>query len=150
MDRRGFIRTSGLGALVLAASPATSKADEPRRFASTQDFTGKWVGSYDGRNARLTITVKPHDGDADAFDVTIVFEEVDRDSRYDNDAKDRLHTEKPGATPHILHEIELQPAAGDEKVLLKRLYLHTWNVDYLSGVSEWNGTEYGFSFKRDA
>jgi len=81
--------------------------------------------------------------------VIITFEELDRDERYDNEGIGRQHVETTDGSSHILHDIELFRPDGEGKVLLKRLYLHTWDVDYLSGISEWNGIEYGLSFKRE-
>jgi hypothetical protein len=151
MERRGFLKMSGLGWLGWAASPGNARAQEPpRRFESIRDFTGKWVGSYDGRNARMSIMIQPHNGEGSgAFAVIITFEELDRGERYENGDRDRRHVEQTEGASHVLRDIELFQSDGEGRVFLKRLYLHTWDVDYLSGISEWNGVEYGFSFKRE-
>src|SRR4051794_24053252 len=150
MKRRGFFTLSGLGWLGLAASTGDARAQgRPRRFESIRDFTGKWVGSYDGRNARLSIAIQRQDGeDPGGFAVIITFEELDRGERYDNVGRDRRHVETTDGSSHILRDIELFRSDGEGRVFLKRLYLHTWDVDSLSGISEWNETEYGLSFKR--
>jgi hypothetical protein len=140
MERRGFMKVSGLGLLGMAANHEHARAqEEPRRFGNIRDFAGKWVGSYDGRNARMSIAIRPHNGEGSgAFAVIITFEELDRDERYDNGELGRQHVEKTDGSSHILRDIELFQSEGEGEVFLKRLYLHTWNVDYLSGISECN------------
>lgn len=113
------------------------------RFADYRNWEGSWVGSYDGRPASLTssssLTLDPHraqlsldyhengnlwvsalDGDFDAFA---------------HDVRDR-HLDPLGGAP----------ARG--RLEWPRLLIHTWDTDFISGSSRWDGKEYGLWFAR--
>ncbi len=49
---------------------------------------------------------------------------------------------------HIMSDFQLDRVGGNGSVYWRRLFLHTWDISYLSGVSVWNNTEYGMSFQR--
>jgi hypothetical protein len=123
----------------------------PGTFSNIYNFGGTWVGSHDGRNARMSITIQPHIGaGSGAFAVIITFDVLDAFERYQNGGSfGSYHVENTDGSSHVLHDIVLWRAWGEGQAVLKRLYLHTWNIDYLSGISEWNGREFGLSFRRD-
>ena len=110
------------------------------RFRSFQDFFGTYVGNYDGRNARLVIS----DVKADSAWPTchLTFTELERSQTY---VGTYVHK---GRHDHIITDMVLKERGGQDRVTWSRLYLHTWNTAYLSGVSVWNGIEFGMSFTR--
>jgi len=110
------------------------------RFRSYQDFFGTYTGDYDGRNARLKISDVKADSAWPIFHIE--FTELDRNEVYTGN-----HTEK-GNHGHIMTNITLSRKGGSGSVKWSKLYLHTWNIDHLSGVSLWNGIEFGMCFKR--
>jgi len=57
------------------------------------------------------------------------------------------HTER-GRNGHIMVDVSLQQRGDSNSKHLSRLLLHTWNTDYISGVTTWNNIEYGMCFKR--
>jgi hypothetical protein len=72
----------------------------------------------------------------------IVFTDLDRNVTYVGD-----HQES-GAIGHIMQGIQLLRQGGHGSISWSRLHLHTWNIDYLSGISIWNNTEFGMLFTR--
>jgi hypothetical protein len=110
------------------------------RFQHFQDFFGTYDGSYDGRRARLEIgDVK---GDSPWPMAHLRFTELERGQVYVGTYVQR------GAHAHVMTDIVLKLQGGTDQVTWSRLHLHTWNTDYLSGVSIWNGIEFGMSFTR--
>ncbi len=110
------------------------------QFQSTDDFVGSYQGSYDGRNASVLIT------SAFSFNtvLNIMFEDLDRNETYEG-----LWSAPEGSPPtHILADITLNQVGGSGQVYWSKLYLHTWNTSYMSGVSVWNNIEFGMSFTR--
>jgi len=49
---------------------------------------------------------------------------------------------------HILADITLNQVGGSGQVHWAKLYLHSWNISCMSGVSVWNNTEFGMPFTR--
>jgi hypothetical protein len=109
-------------------------------FHSTTDFIGAYRGSYDGRNASLII--------ASAFSfntvLTITFTDLDRRETYAG----QWSTPEGSPATHILANLTLNQVGGNGQVQWAKLYLHTWNISFISGVSVWNNTEFGMSFTR--
>lgn len=111
-------------------------------FTNFHDFFGTYAGSYDGRQAKLVISdIK---GDSAWPMCHLTFTELERDQVY---VGTHIHQSQHG---HVLTDIVLQQKGGPDKVTWSRLHLHTWNTDHLSGVSVWNGIEFGMSFTRTA
>ena len=109
------------------------------RFTSFQDFLGTYVGSFDGREAQLVISDVGDDAPPNVCQLT--FTELERNHIYRGEAQEKQQ-------PHILYDISLQEIGGHDKIFWSRLHLHTWDINYLSGVSGAFGIEYGMSFKR--
>jgi hypothetical protein len=110
------------------------------QFHSTTDFVGSYRGSYDGRNASVTIT------SVFSFNtvLAITFTDLDRNETYQGE-----WSAPEGSPPtHVLTDLTLQQVGGSGQLSWSRLHLHTWNTSYLSGVSVWNNTEFGMSFTR--
>lgn len=106
------------------------------QFNNVHDFTGSYVGSYDGRQGNIFIQVR------DDRSIHINFMDVTRGSLYRGDHG------PVDQNSHVLQDITLHPTSGQEDIHWSRLHLHTWNTDYLSGVGIWHGQEYGMSFSR--
>jgi len=109
-------------------------------FEHFSDFFGIYVGSYDGRQSRLEIS----DVKADSpWPVCYLqFTDMDRGQTFGG-----THVHK-GPHHHVLTDIILNEQGGGEPLTWSRLHLHTWNTTYLSGISIWNGIEFGMSFTR--
>jgi len=109
------------------------------RFTSFQDFFGTYFGSFDGRNAQLVISNPGSDEVQNRCQIT--FTELDRNHIYRGEVEEKEQ-------PHILYDISLKEIGGHDKLFWSRLYLHTWDIDYISGVSVAYSIEYGMCFKR--
>lgn len=109
-------------------------------FKSYQDFFGTYTGSYDGRNAKLEITDIKADSPRPV--VHIKFTEIERNEVYQG----THFFDDPHA--HVLSNIKLDKAGGGGAVTWAKLLLHTWNTSFLSGISTWNGNDYGMNFKK--
>jgi hypothetical protein len=109
-------------------------------FKSYQDFFGTYTGSYDGRNARLEIT----DIKADSVRpvLHIKFTDLDRNEVY----QVTHFFDNPKA--HILQNITLKQTGRSNSIVWKEVLLHTWSTNFLSGISVWNGIDFGMSFKK--
>lgn len=119
-----------------------------RQFESTLDFGGEYQGRYDGRNAKLSIwqvyAIYPPDG----YSFGITFTDLDRGETYTNSGTPLIQNSGPNA--HVITNFALWKQGGDGQVHFMRLLLHTWDIDYISGESEWNGQEYGMFFTRQS
>jgi hypothetical protein len=112
------------------------------RFTGIQDFFGTFEGRYDGRRARLVVSdIK---GDSLESILNIRFTDLDRNETY-------VSNHNAGTDPsHVLRGIKLKRQGGNATVSWPRLMVHTWDVRYLSGESEWNGKEFGMFYTRQA
>ena len=110
------------------------------RFRNRSDFLGTYVGRNDGRRARLEIRDTKADSPWPMFHIT--FTDLDRDVTARG-----LHQER-GSEEHVLTDIELEWQGQSGTKNMKSLHLHTWNTDYLSGISLWRGREFGMLFER--
>lgn len=102
-----------------------------------QDFFGTWLGEYDGRKAKLVISDTK--GDSPHPMLHLRFTELERDETY-------VGTVTQDHDSHVLTHMTLKRVGGSGYVTWKRLKLEDRNS--LSGISTWNGNEYGMSFTR--
>jgi hypothetical protein len=109
-------------------------------FTGYQNFIGSYAGSYDGRQARLMISDLKDDSTTDRLHFE--FTDVDRNETYVG----LVNVGTP--SDHVLTNISLAEKQGGKTVFWSRLFVHTWNVLFLSGESVWNGHEFGMSFTR--
>lgn len=109
-------------------------------FTGYQNFIGSYLGSYDGRNARLVISDLKDDSATNRLHLE--FTDVDRGETYVG------LVNVAGPSEHTLSGIKLSQSHGGKTVSWSRLLVHTWNVRFLSGESVWNGREFGMSFTR--
>jgi hypothetical protein len=108
-------------------------------FTSFENFFGTYVGSYDGRQAQLIIKSLETDGLVPKCQVTFI--DIDRNQTYKGTAEE-------GDYPHILSDLVLYEVGGQEIATWSKLFLHNWNISYISGVSVWNDIEFGMFFTR--
>lgn len=115
------------------------------QFNNVLDFTGSYRGSYDGRDSRVTI----QEGAAGikSFNLlfTVTFTDLQRNETYQGIAS----VPEGVLDVHVLSDFTLDRSGGGGSIYWSRLHLHTWDVSYMSGVSVWDNTEYGMSFRRD-
>jgi hypothetical protein len=113
------------------------------QYRDYRDWSGEWDGSYDGRLASIQISSTLDLDNRHAH--LLVTYNVGRDtwvSELGNvfDAQD-----------NEVNNIWLRPVGGSpgrERLEWPRLHIHTWNIDFISGISRWSGQDYGFWFRR--
>ncbi len=116
----------------------TDRGSLPSEFA-------RWLGTYQGRNdgrrAKLTISkdtsgVGQHEGAS--FDVTL--EDLERSTTFTG------NVDYPFEGPKHELEIGTLTASDGTTKRLPRLLLHTWDDDFLSGYTTWQGDPFGAAF----
>jgi len=113
------------------------------QFSGWKDFLGTFQGEYDGRSARLVMSIL-NDAYSEEAILAISFTDLDRSEFYAG-----LHTVKKFNQSHIMANISLaQNIPNGATLIWPKLFLHTWNIDFLSGISTWNNIEFGMCFKR--
>ncbi|WP_030574671.1 hypothetical protein [Streptomyces aureocirculatus] len=125
--------TSVLGGAVTSAAAAG-----PRRVQDVRAFHGTWLGSYDGRNARLEIVAQQQPPSTN-YTLFLKFIELERNETYSGYVQN---------VPLDAHEVRNITLTGPSTLIWPTLLQHTWNTDYLSGTSSWNGTGFPMSFSR--
>jgi hypothetical protein len=117
-----------------------------RQLESTLDFGGDYVGKNDGRNARLSIwqvfRVFPPNG----YSFGMSFADLDNRVTYTNSGTPLIQNTGPNA--HKIENFPLWRIGVDGQVDFAKLLIHTWDIDFLSGITNWNGQEYGISLTR--
>ena len=130
-----------LGTAAFSISEAQTAFAAGRRFERTTDFIGSYRGSYDGRNASVKIS------SLISFKLVleIVFTDIDHKLTYKGIWAAPSEVSPP---THILANIKLNQVGGSDQIYWSKLYLHTWDISYMSGVSVRNNVEFGMSFTR--
>jgi hypothetical protein len=115
-----------------------------RQFGSTLDFAGTYEGRFDGRRGRLDIwqVYAPYPPNGYSFGIT--FTDLDRNVSFTNSGAPLI--QNTGPKRHFITDFSLWNPSG--RVDFRRLFLHTWDIDFVSGESVWSNTEYGFFFTR--
>jgi hypothetical protein len=109
---------------------------------NTREWQGFYRGSNDGRAAMLQVDVREDASGRWHFDFTFIdFAGHRWVGNFTGDVGSRCHA--------LEHPIELLSVGNQGPVRWKGLYLHTWDTDWLTGVSEWAGQEYGMIFVRE-
>jgi hypothetical protein len=112
-------------------------------FKGIGDFVGTYRGSYDGRNAQVIIQ-EGAEGEVSFNSLfTVTFTDLDRNEIYKG-----IVSTPEGVVTHSMSNFQLNRVGGNGSLFWSKLLLHTWDISYLSGVSVWNNTEFGMSFKR--
>lgn len=115
-------------------------------FRDFRDWAGEWEGSYDGRPARLRIDVPPSLRSTTRFYFDLTF----------GTAPDlwwtRLSFDTFDADAHLVRDRRLYPmfggTPGRDELEWPLLLLHTWDTDFIAGISRWQGRDYGLFFQR--
>ncbi len=117
--------------------------DSPRvvRFQNVTQFYGNYKGHIDGRNAKLKIERTP------AGKVAYTLVDLDRNVTFTAQTNGLSVDD---ARPHAMRSVTLRSADGRHTKTIGGLYLHTWNINYMSGYTVWNGKQYGSYFVRQA
>ncbi|WP_141522458.1 hypothetical protein [Bacillus toyonensis] len=117
------------------------------QFSSPLDFTGKYRGKYDGRNALLEFwSVFNIFRPGTKYSFGIKFIDLDRGLTFANNGH-QLIQDMAGHF-HVIKNFNIPLEGGHGYVNFSRLLMHTWDTDYISGESSWNGQEYGMFFVR--
>lgn len=118
------------------------------RFADFRDWQGdRFDGNYDGRRATLRIGVLPIAGSRDRFGISLNFTDVSG-QQWNTPAELRdFHF-----LDHVVTDLRLVPSAfgtpNRRDIAWPRLFIHTWDINFLSGYSRWEGKDYGMSWTR--
>jgi hypothetical protein len=119
--------------------------EEVTQFNNVFDFSGSYRGSYDGRDARVTIQEGAAGVRSPNTLFTVTFTDIQRNEIYQGIAS----VPEGVLDIHVLSDFTLDRSGGGGSIYWSRLYLHTWDISYMSGVSLWADTEYGMSYRRD-
>lgn len=112
-------------------------------YRDYRDWNGEWEGSYDGRfaTARIISSLDP-DGRRARLHITYEF---------GGDAWESEITDDFDALSHEVTNQWLRPTGGAphrQRLEWPRLHMHTWDTNFISGISRWDGKDYGFWFRR--
>lgn len=113
------------------------------QFNSIVDFQGFYTGSYDGRQAEVEISVS-HPAAGQPIGISMKFVELERNLEYSAN----FQVSPNDGTTHVLRDITLHATGGTDDIHWSRLHLHTWDTNFLSGVSIWNNQDFGMSFSK--
>jgi hypothetical protein len=118
----------GLTAINMAAIfvPFTQKAEA----IAPSDWTGTWTCNFDGQPQPMPITFRTH--------YNLVIGQLD-DNAWALQQRSFDPSSDP-ATSRTDHVLPLLNTTNNEQWFLM---LHTWNTNYASGFSRWQGSVYG-------
>ena len=107
-------------------------------------WRGQYAGSNDGRDAVLEI--KPTGRiDSDTMSYSVILRDRDRGEAFQGNGYVDFK-QGSGRPAHVMYF--QRPLAGPSgKKTVERLYLHTWDTGFISGTTEWRGTNYGLAFQ---
>jgi endonuclease/exonuclease/phosphatase family metal-dependent hydrolase len=127
--------------LAFSKSGVKSPLGDGSTFDRSQ-WVEEWIGSYsgfnDGRNAKLTIKR------SDQW-LEFTLADLDRNVTFTGSTEISAQESSP---PHILENLQLTASDGNTKEIV-RLFLHTWDIHYISGYNVWNSTYYGSFFVKE-
>lgn len=112
-------------------------------FHDHTDFWGEYEGSHDGRRARLTVGDARADTAWPVFAITL--EDLDRDQTFHGVHHQRT---EPSDGEHVLTDVRLPEEGGEGETRYRKLLVHTWDTDHVTGISVWNGRDFGASFQQ--
>lgn len=101
------------------------------------DWTGTYIGREDGRITELIIERKDSQ-------LHFTLNGIDRNKTFTTAVPIKDLDDSPR---HIFKNLVLETDDGTKKQV-ERLYLHTWNTNYISGYTQWSGNDYGNYFIR--
>lgn len=119
----------------------TNLNEDENRFAALCQWVGRWEGHQDGRRAHLEIDLeRPTPWTDQRYRIRL--EDLERDTEFTGSERIR------GFNPiHKMTKMKLRSGSGLEKNV-RRLFLHTWNTNIISGHTKWKGRTFGFVFTR--
>ncbi len=149
ISRRRFLQFSAgaaVGLAVIQYKPSEIYASpEQRRQSSATDWNGNYIGVNDGRACTLRIDVPRQYAGSSDWLFQVEFTDF-AGNRWANTA---LHLPNDNDRIHEMRDMTLFPRSGQSGDLSwKRLHLHTWDTNYITGWSEWRGQQYGMIFAR--
>jgi predicted ester cyclase len=116
-----------------------------RRMVSTKDFAGCYKGSFDGHpDGRLEIDLIRIAGSSTNFYFSVFYTDSAGHSWYPQAIVGRDDTNDG----NIIPSFHLLGSSGQEDIYIDKLYLHTWDIQFLSGISSWHGSQFGLTFTR--
>lgn len=118
---------------------AGGKLDVPHR-----DWPGTYRGRSDGRRALLTISTEFVGDSAVTVIYNIELKDLDRGASFSGQVRVNYNKTPKNIIPFSK---PLTSSSGNKKDI-QRLLLHTWDTDYISGYSTWNGRDFGLLFER--
>ena len=92
------------------------------QFNNVNDFVGSYSGSYDGRQAEVTIEAGAQGVVSFNTLFTVTFTDLDRNEQYQGIAT----VPETVIDTHIFSDFTLNRVGGNGSVYWSRLYLHTW------------------------
>lgn len=111
------------------------------QFQDYRDWSGQWEGTYDGRPALLQIASALR-SDNQRARLSLTYQEGSGIWVSEDNADFDIRS-------HEVMNQWLRPSfAGGPRLEWPRLLLHTWDINFISGISRWEGRDYGFWFQR--
>jgi hypothetical protein len=107
-------------------------------FAGTYNFIGTYNGSCDGRKASLDIFSSPNG-------LSIVFFDLDRNVTFKAYVEIGIDTSMQSCLSNINFQGLDNPNIS---AFWPQLCIHTFDTNYLSGISKWDNNNYGLLFWR--
>lgn len=102
-------------------------------------WTGVYVGYHDGHDARLRI---------ERADSKLNISLIDEDRSKTFTGSVSISEQSQSPPRHVLKNLRLTATDGLEKDI-GRLFLHTWDTNYVTGFSRWGNSTYGSYFVRE-
>ncbi|MGB0930954.1 MAG: hypothetical protein ACPGVB_09270 [Chitinophagales bacterium] len=130
----GFIFAKGSANKLPRPNPTTVN-----KFNNIGDFFGIYMGRLDGRKAKLTIA-RTSSGKC-----LIELVDLDRNVTFKT-VRDYLPFNV--FRHHEVKQVTLRSEDGRSTKVLKKMYMHTQNTNYISGITTWKNKEYGMFFVR--
>lgn len=143
----GYTRWRGTnyGLAFSSSGVRASAGNGPRFDRNSDDWPEQWEYTYrgrnDGRRADLYIRVLDETGTTVRFFVGL----YDRERGNYFKGETEMDRNSPS---HIMSDLTLETDDGGTKTV-DRLYLHTWDTNYVSGRTEWRGNYYGLHFAQE-
>ncbi|WP_435333905.1 hypothetical protein [Haloarchaeobius sp. TZWWS8] len=143
--RRSFLRKAGTTGVLLAVPMSTSVAEAQ---SHSRDFFYNWDGKYtgvtDGGSAKLEVKLE----EVRPKKATVVIDvSYPRAGLHGEDFIYRGKKDVPFRKhPHIIENVRLKHLRGSATMDVKRLYLHTWNTNDVSGYYRQFGETRGLAF----
>jgi len=117
------------------------------QFRDFRDWNGQWDGIYDGRAAALLTTFQQAPSDNHRAVPNFTYTEGENvwntwpSPVYSIDAFSHRVDNPPSLVP-------FEGAPGRQSLEWPLIFIHTWDTNFISGISRWQGKDYGMWFRR--